>query len=100
MKCVVLPRTNYTSTTIAAIATIRRTYYYGTPARAHHTIVQCSTESKPLSVTITGLRWTMLGHTLRLPEDTPGNKAIKQYYQRKVEQTDRPRKSTNRGRLQ
>ena len=41
----------------------------------------------------------MLGHTLRLPEDTPGNKAIKQYYQRKVEQTDVPRKSTNRGRV-
>jgi exonuclease III len=57
------------------------------------------TESKPISVTITGLRWTMLGHTLRLPEDTPGNKAIKQYYQRKVEQTDVPRKSTNRGRV-
>ena len=36
------------------------------------------TESKPISVTITGLRWTMLGHTLRLPEDTPGNKGFKQ----------------------
>ena len=41
----------------------------------------------------------MLGHTLRLPEETPGNKAIKQYYRRKVEQTDIPRKSTNRGRV-
>ena len=39
----------------------------------------------------------MLGHTLRLPEETPGNTAIKQYYRRKVEQTDIPRKSTNRG---
>lgn len=37
-------------------------------------------ESRPISVAITELRWTMLGHTLRPPEDTPGNKAIKQYF--------------------
>ena len=41
----------------------------------------------------------MLGHTLRLPEETPGNTAITQYYRRKVEQIDVPRKSTRRGRV-
>ena len=71
--------------------------YY--PERISNLELYKQTESKPISVGITELRWTMLGHTLRLPEETPGNKAIKQYYRRKVEQTDLPRKSTNRGRV-
>jgi len=71
--------------------------YY--PERISNQELYKQTESKPISVDITELRWTMLGHTLRLPEETPGNTAIKQYYRRKVEQTDIPRKSTRRGRV-
>ena len=41
----------------------------------------------------------MLGHTLRRPETTPGNKLMKQYFQRKIMNTDRARKTTNRGRV-
>ena len=71
--------------------------YY--PERISNQELYQQTESKPISVGITELRWTMLGHTLRLPEETPGNMAIKQHYRRKVEQTDIPRKSTRRGRV-
>ena len=71
--------------------------YY--PERISNLELYKQTESKPISVGITGLRWTMLGHTLRLPDETPGNKATTQYYRRKVEQTDTPRKFTNRGRV-
>jgi len=41
----------------------------------------------------------MLGHTLRRPVDTPGNKVIKQYFQRKIIATDKAKKTTNRGRV-
>ena len=71
--------------------------YY--PERISNQELYHLTESKPISVGITELRWTMLGHTLRLPQETPGNKAIKQYYRRKVAQSDTPRKSTRRGRV-
>ena len=71
--------------------------YY--PERISNQELYQQTESKPISVGITELRWTMLGHTLRLSEETPGIKAIKQYYRRKVEQSDTPRKSTRRGRV-
>ena len=71
--------------------------YY--PERISNQELYQQTESKPISVGITELRWTMLGHTLRLPEETPGNTAITQYYRRKVEQIDVPRKSTRRGRV-
>ena len=71
--------------------------YY--PERISNLELYQQTESRPISVGITELRWTMLGHTLRLPEETPGNKAIQHYYRRKVEQTDTARKSTRRGRV-
>ena len=57
------------------------------------------TESKPISVAITELRWTMLGHTLRRPETTPGNQVMIQYFQRKIMNSDIARKTTNRGRV-
>jgi exonuclease III len=69
------------------------------PERIGNEDLYMTTESVPISVTITELRWTMLGHTLRRPVDTPGNKVIKQYYQRKIIATDKAKKTTNRGRV-
>ena len=40
--------------------------YY--PERISNLELYKRTEGKPISVSITELRWTMLGHTLRLPE--------------------------------
>jgi hypothetical protein len=69
------------------------------PERIGNEDLYRTTESVPISVTITELRWTMLGHTLRRPVDTPGNKVIKQYFQRKIIATDKAKKTTNRGRV-
>jgi len=60
--------------------------YY--PERISNQELYKQTDSKPISVDITELRWTMLGHTLRLPEETPGNTAIKQYYRRSSKQVE------------
>ena len=69
------------------------------PERIGNEDLYRTTESIPISVTITELRWTMLGHTLRRPVDTPGNKVMKQYFQRKIIATDKAKKTTNRGRV-
>lgn len=69
------------------------------PERIGNEQIYERTNSKPISVDITELRWTMLGHTLRLPEETPGNRVIRQYFQRKITQADEARKTTNRGRV-
>ena len=57
------------------------------------------TKSRPISIDIIERRWTLLGHTLRLPKDTPGNKVISQYYQRRVEGANAWRQLTRRGRV-
>jgi exonuclease III len=57
------------------------------------------TRTRPISIDITKKRWTLLGHTLRLSKETPGNRVITQYFQRKVMGADEKRKSTRRGRV-
>ena len=39
-----------------------------------------TTKTRPLSVDITEYRWKMLGHVLRMNEDTPARKAMKYYF--------------------
>ena len=39
------------------------------------------TKSRPLTIDITKARWKMLGHALRLDENTPARKAMKYYFQ-------------------
>ena len=36
----------------------------------------------PISVEIVERRWTLLGHMLRLPADTPANRAMAQYFRK------------------
>ena len=57
------------------------------------------TKTRPISIDVIELRWTLLGHTLRLPNDTPGNKVITQYFQRRVSGNEEKRKTTRRGRI-
>jgi hypothetical protein len=52
------------------------------------------TRTRPISIDM-----ALLGHTLRLPKETPGNRVITQYFQRKVMGADEKRKSSRRGRV-
>ena len=44
--------------------------------------VYLETNTVPISVGLVDGRWTLLGHMLRLPEDTPANRAMAQYFRR------------------
>ena len=39
-------------------------------------------DTVPVSVELTERRWTLLGHMLRLPAETPANRAMAQYYRK------------------
>jgi len=56
------------------------------------------TKARPISIDVIERRWTLLGHTLRLPKETPGNRMITQYYQGKVAGTNKWRRPTRRAR--
>ena len=57
------------------------------------------TKARPISIDVIERRWTLLGHTLRLPKETPGNRMITQYYQGKVAGTNKWRRPTRRARV-
>ena len=57
------------------------------------------TNTEPISVEVLRLRWTALGHNLRLPKETPANRAMTQHFQRKTNNSEVTRKATRRGRL-
>jgi len=56
------------------------------------------TRTGPISAEIVELRWTALGHNLRLPGETPANKVMKQYFQRRITNAEPVRKASRRGR--
>ena len=57
------------------------------------------TKTGPISAEIVELRWTALGHNLRLPQDTPANKVMIQYYRRRMNNLEEVRKTSRRGRV-
>ena len=57
------------------------------------------TKSGPISVDIIEQRWTAMGHNLRLREDTPANRVMKQYFQRRTTNAEPVRKASRRGRV-
>jgi len=57
------------------------------------------TNTEPISVEVLRLRWTALGHNLRLPKETPANRAMQQHFQRRTNNSEPTRKATRRGRL-
>ena len=50
------------------------------------------TKSKPISVDITERRWKMLGHTLRMPPNTPARRAMKYFFEKRTNKKFRGRK--------
>lgn len=57
------------------------------------------TKTEPISIEVLRLRWTALGHNLRLPKETPANRAMIQHFQRRTNNSEVIRKATRRGRL-
>ena len=55
------------------------------PAKISNKNVYRVTQSRPLSIEITKARWKMLGHALRLNENTPARKAMKYYFQKPID---------------
>ena len=47
------------------------------------------TNAVPLSISIVKMRWTLLGHMLRQPDDTPHYKAMKLYFRKTFNGVDR-----------
>ena len=47
------------------------------------------TNAAPLSISIVKMRWTLLGHMLRQPDDTPHYKAMKLYFRKTFNGVDR-----------
>jgi hypothetical protein len=44
--------------------------------------VYLETNTVPITVELAERRWTLLGHMLRLPADTPANRAVAQYFRK------------------
>ena len=44
--------------------------------------VYLETDTEPISVELAERRWTLLGHMLRLPADTPASRAVAQYFRK------------------
>ena len=57
------------------------------------------TNTGPISVDIIEQRWTAMGHNLRLQEETPANRVMKQYFRRRMTNADPVRKASRRGRV-
>ena len=57
------------------------------------------TNTGPISVDIIEQRWTAMGHNLRLQEETPANRVMKQYFRRRITNADPVRKASRRGRV-
>ena len=47
--------------------------------------VYLETNTVPISVELVERRWTLLGHVMRLPADTPANRAMAQYYRKRTQ---------------
>ena len=50
------------------------------------------TGTKPLSITMTERRWKLLGHILRLPADCPARKAMRYYFEERINKIFRGRR--------
>ena len=55
--------------------------------------------TRPTSIDAIEKRWTLLGHTLRLTKETPGNRAITQRFQSRAIGANERRQPTRRGRV-
>ena len=51
--------------------------------------IYTQTDSVPISVELTERRWTLLGHILRLDQETPANKAMVQHFRKTIDGTKR-----------
>ena len=64
------------------------------PAKMRNSIVYTQTGERPLSIQIMQSRWRLLGHCLRLHNDTPAKLAIKYFFQPSQEKGFRGRPRT------
>ena len=65
--------------------------------RAH---IKCGdTNARPISIDVVEQRWTLLGHTLRLPIETPGSRVMMQHFESRAMCANERRESTRRGRV-
>ena len=62
------------------------------PHRIRNKKLYKMTKSKPVSVEITERRWKMLGHTLRMPPNTPARRAMKYFFEKRSNKKFRGRK--------
>jgi hypothetical protein len=64
------------------------------PAKMRNSIVYIHTSEKPLSIQIMQSRWRLLGHCLRLHNDTPAKRAMEFFFEPSQEKGFRGRRRT------
>jgi hypothetical protein len=66
------------------------------PATLHSEELYIKTDQQPIEVDIVYQRWVFLGHIQRQGEDTPANRAMKNYYAEHTEEGDKKKKRLGR----
>ena len=66
------------------------------PATLHSEELYIKTDQQPIEVDIVYQRWIFFGHVLRQAEDTPANRAMKNYYAEHTEEGEEKRKRLGR----
>ena len=64
------------------------------PQKIYNNKLYKITGTKSLSITMTGRRWKLLGHILRLPADFPARKVMRYYFEERTNKIFRGRRRT------